>query len=151
MAQLEQKTNQFNLTTRRYSEAAIRAFLSRDDAVVLAFRLADRFGDHGLTSTLIALREGDALAHRQLADELPHLLAHAEAFILRGLLEIAREWGVRRLVGEYVATAKNGVVADLYGRLGFEGLGDGVWERRPIDEVVCLRTHIVAEAGRRTG
>ena len=61
VAQIEQKTNQFNLTTRRYSEAAIRGFLAREDAVVLAFRLADRFGDHGLVSTLIGFREGNSL------------------------------------------------------------------------------------------
>ena len=49
MAQLETKTNQFNLTTRRYTEAQIRAVFRRKDAVVLAFRLREQFGDHGLT------------------------------------------------------------------------------------------------------
>ncbi|HST73763.1 MAG TPA: HAD-IIIC family phosphatase [Acetobacteraceae bacterium] len=127
VAQLEQKTNQFNLTTRRYSEAAIRAFLSRDDAVVLAFRLADRFGDHGLTSTLIAVREGDTLRIDSWLMSCRIFSRTAEAFILRGLLAIARQRGVRRIVGEYVATAKNGVVADLYARLGFVAVGDGTW------------------------
>jgi FkbH-like protein len=130
VAQLEQKTNQFNLTTRRYSEPAIRAFLARDDAVVLAFRLADRFGDHGLTSTLIAVQEGESLRIDSWLMSCRIFSRTAEVFILRELLEIARERGARRLVGEYVATAKNGVVADLYGQLGFvTGRDGGAWYR----------------------
>ncbi len=79
VAQLELKTNQFNLTTRRYAEAAIRDFMAREDALVLAFRLADRFGDHGLVSTLIAFHEGDALRIDFMADELPGVRAVGRA------------------------------------------------------------------------
>jgi FkbH-like protein len=148
LAQLEQKTNQFNLTSRRHSEAAIRAFLARDDAVVLAFRLADRFGDHGLTSTLIAVHEEESLRIDSWLMSCRIFSRTAEAFILRGLLKIARERGARRLVGEYVATVKNGVVADLYGRLGFTAGEDGkTWYRDvnapPVDGA---DTHIVARS-----
>ena len=99
--------------------------------MVLAFRLADRFGDHGLISTLIALREGDALRIDCWLMSCRVFSRTAEQFILRGLLEIAREGGARRLAGEYVATAKNAVVADLYARLGFrEARERGAWERQ---------------------
>lgn len=119
VAQLEQKTNQFNVTTRRYSEAAIRDFLARDDVVVLAFRLADRFGDHGLVSTLIALHEGDTLRIDSWLMSCRVFSRSAEQYVLRGLLALARGRGVKRLLGEYLPTPKNDVVAALYPRLGF--------------------------------
>ena len=146
VAQLELKTNQFNLTTRRYSEDAIRGFLEREDAVVLAFRLTDRFGDHGLTSTLIGVREGDALRIDSWLMSCRIFSRTAEAFILRGVLEVARERGLRRLVGHYAATAKNGVVADLYARLGFQAAADGAsWERAVgAPDFSGLETHVAA-------
>jgi FkbH-like protein len=128
VAQLEMKTNQFNLTTRRYSEAALRAFLARDDAVVLAFRLADRFGDHGLTATLIALHEGDALRVDSWLMSCRVFSRSAEQFILRALLAIAAERGAARIVGEYIPSPRNGVVADLWQRLGFREEA-GLWVR----------------------
>ncbi len=139
VAQLEMKTNQFNVTTRRHSEAAIRAFLARDDAVVLAFRLADRFGDHGLTATA----EGDALRIESWLMSCRIFSRTAEQFILRGLLDQARARGLRRVVGDYMPTAKNDVVADLYPRLGFAPAGSGMrWERYAAADAGDLVTHI---------
>ncbi len=129
MAQLELKTNQFNVTTRRYAEADLRRFLGRDDAVVLAFRLSDRFGDHGLTSTLVAFREGEALRIDSWLMSCRIFSRSAEEFVLQGLIGIAGAMGAERLAGEYVATAKNGVVAGLYERLGFEAAGPGRFVR----------------------
>ena len=133
VAQLELKTNQFNLTTRRYGAAAIAGFLGRPDAVVLAFRLADRFGDHGLTSTLIALHEGDTLRIDSWLMSCRIFSRTAEHFILRGLLDVAGERGATRILGEYRATAKNAVVADLYARLGFSPTDDPAMFARDID------------------
>jgi FkbH-like protein len=130
LAQLEQKTNQFNLTTRRYSEATIRDFLARNDAIVLAFRLADRLGDHGLVSTLIARQEDTTLRIDSWLMSCRVFSRSAEQFILRGLIDLARQRGVTRLVGEYLPTPKNDVVADLYDRMGFTRPGDdAVWSR----------------------
>ena len=130
VAQLELKTNQFNLTTRRYAEAAIRDFLVRNDAIVLAFRLADRLGDHGLVSTLIALQENETLRIDSWLMSCRIFSRTAEQFILRGLTERARQRGASRLVGAYLATPKNDVVADLYGRMGFTTSDGGtVWSR----------------------
>jgi len=119
IAQLEHKTNQFNVTTRRYSEPQLRDFMARDDAVVLTFRLVDRFGDHGLTSTLVALREGDTMRIDSWLMSCRIFSRSAEQHMLRGLIGIAEGMGARRLMGEYLPTAKNDVVADLYPRLGF--------------------------------
>ena len=144
MAQLELKTNQFNVTTRRYSEAQIRDFLARNDAVVLAFRLADRFGDHGLTSTLIALHEGDALRIEFWLMSCRIFSRSAEQFMLRGLVDIAAGMGATRLVGEYQPTAKNDVVAGLYPRLRFTAAGGALFERRLGGGVDDLVTYIAA-------
>ena len=144
VAQLELKTNQFNLTTRRYSEADIRAFMIRPDVVVLGFRLADRFGDHGLTSTLIAVREGDALRIDSWLMSCRIFARSAEQFMLRGLIEIAREMGAERLLGEYRPTDKNAVVAELYPSMGFAAAGDGFFVRLIGDSTDDVVTAIVA-------
>jgi len=146
VAQLELKTNQFNVTTRRYGEAQIRGFLAREDAVVLAFRLADRFGDHGLTSTLVAFREGDALRIDSWLMSCRIFSRSAEQFMLRGLIGMAAAMGVRRVLGEYVATAKNDVVAGLYARLGFSW-GDGSFFVRDVDSGVEDLVTYVADGG----
>jgi FkbH-like protein len=142
VAQLELKTNQFNVTTRRYGEAQIRGFMDRNDAVVLAFRLADRFGDHGLTSTLVAFREDDAMRIDSWLMSCRIFSRSAEPFILKGLTDIARGMGAKRLIGEYRATAKNDVVADLYPRLGFSPREDGLYERAIGDAAEELVTYI---------
>ena len=129
MAQLEQKTNQFNLTTRRYSEAALRDLLARPYAIVLALRLADRFGDHGLVSTLIAIQEGGALRIDSWLMSCRVFARSAEPLMLRALIDMAPARGITRLVGEYRPTARNAVVADLYPRLGFHAEADGRFVR----------------------
>src|SRR5208337_1488708 len=146
VAQLEQKTNQFNLTTRRYAEAAIRDFMARDNAVVLAFRLADRLGDHGLVSTLIALQEDTTLRIDSWLMSCRVFSRSAEQFILRRLIELAAPRGITRLVGEYLPTPKNDVVADLYDRMGFSRVnGEALWSR-PVtqEDPQDLVTYIVA-------
>ena len=141
VAQLEQKTNQFNMTTRRYSEAAIRDFMAREDAIVLAFRLADKFGDHGLVSTLIALHEGDAVRIDSWLMSCRVFSRTAEQYILRGLIDLARTRGAKRLIGEYQPTPKNDVVAELYPKLGFARTDEAFFARElaAADELV---THI---------
>ena len=144
VAQLELKTNQFNLTTRRYAEAAIRDFMAREDALVLAFRLADRFGDHGLVSTLIAFHEGDALRIDSWLMSCRVFARSAEQYILRGVIAEALARGAARLVGEYQPTAKNDVVAGLYSKLGFTPSDDTFFVREVDAGTDDLVTHIGA-------
>ena len=120
LAQMELKTNQFNLSARRYSQAQLTAFLGQADRLVLAFHLKDRFADHGLVSSLVAVREGDVLRIDSWLMSCRVLGRTAEQFIMAGLARMAREMGAQSLTGEYTATERNGVVADLYARLGFE-------------------------------
>ena len=142
-AQLELKTNQFNVTTRRYGEAQIRAFMDRDDAIVLAFRLADRFGDHGLTSTLIAFREGETIRIDSWLMSCRIFSRSAEQFILRGLIGVASDMGAKRVIGEYLPTPKNDVVADIYRRLGFSVVAGPLFEREIAGGIEDLVTYVM--------
>lgn len=150
VAQLELKTNQFNLTTRRYSAADLGGFILRDDAMVLAFSLTDRFGDHGLTSTLVVLHEGRALRIASWLMSCRILLRSAEEFILHELVSIARSCGADALIGEYLPTEKNVIVADLYARLGFISTSsDGRWWRLDVTESLKLPPTYITEPSQR--
>jgi FkbH-like protein len=140
IAQLEQKTNQFNLTTRRFGPAEIRAYLDNPDALVWALRLGDKFGDHGLVSTLFARRVGNQLHIDSWLMSCRVFGRTAEQFMMRHLVAAEKSRGQAGvIVGTYHPTAKNGVVADLYRQLGFEQDGT-TWVRRvlrPTTDLVC--------------
>jgi FkbH-like protein len=124
VVQLIGKTNQFNLTTRRHSEAQVRRMLACAGNVCITVRMADRYGDSGLVACVLAEPE-------QLAD-VPSLRIDTwlmscrvigrtlEQLTLREVASRACALGYRRLIGEYIATAKNQIVATLYEELGFE-------------------------------
>jgi FkbH-like protein len=118
--------------------------MERNDAIVLAFRLADRFGDHGLVSTLIACREDDAVRIDSWLMSCRVFSRTVEQYMLRGLIEQARELGAVRLIGEYQPTPKNDVVADLYPKLGFVPKEIGFFERELGGSADNLVTHIEA-------
>jgi FkbH-like protein len=127
VAQLLAKTNQFNLTTRRHSAEDVRRLLRDDRAIGLTVRLADRLGDYGLIAVVLAMPdEGDPTS----LDVDTWLMScrvigrSVEEFTALALLEAARQKRFRRITGRYIATPKNGLVADLYPRLGFQTLPD---------------------------
>ena len=129
VAQLEQKTNQFNVLTMRYDEASIRRFLAGSDYLVWAVSLLDKHGDHGLVSVLIGEIEDSEL---KIIDWLMSCRVFSrtlEECIMRELVTYSRQRGYKRILGSYLLTEKNGIVADLYPRLGFRALSENVWER----------------------
>ena len=124
ITQLINKTNQFNLTTRRATEGAVRGLIGRPDVYTVALRLEDRFGDSGLTGVLIAIRQGDALridtwlmSCRILGRRLDHVM-------LAALLQYGRQTAARTILGEYRPSAKNEQVAGIFQRFGFEPAGE---------------------------
>ncbi|APW44327.1 HAD-IIIC family phosphatase [Rhodoferax saidenbachensis] len=131
LAQLELKTNQFNVTTRRYSQTQLAAFMQQPDRLVLSLHLKDRFGDHGLIGTLIAVREDNVLRIDSWLLSCRVFSRTAEQFMLAGLMRWAQQQGATSLLGEYIPTARNAVVADLYARLGFTATGADkrFWQR----------------------
>jgi FkbH-like protein len=114
VAQLTQKTNQFNLTTRRYSEAEIQALREDPSADVIHMRLKDRFGDSGLTGVCI-LRYEDARARIDSFLLSCRVLGRGveDAFLVQ-CLKRARDKGCTVAIGEFVPTAKNGQVSEFY-------------------------------------
>ena len=138
--QLINKTNQFNLTTRRYSEAEVAELLQSNFTVAVWGRLIDRFGDNGLIAVVIAL-PGEAGAWRldTWLMSCRVLGRQVERAMLGVVVERCRQLGATELRGEYVRTQKNGMVADHYAKLGFENvetaIDRSVW-RLPLDQYV---------------
>jgi FkbH-like protein len=128
VAQLTQRSNQFNLRTVRYTDSEIEEMIDRADCIGLSFTLSDKFGDHGLISVVIlrALDAETAFIDTWLMS-CRVLKRGMETFVLNAVVESARVWGVRRLLGEYVPTKKNALVKDHYRDLGFLPKSDG-WE-----------------------
>jgi FkbH-like protein len=130
IAQLTNKTNQFNLTTRRYTRAEIEAIAHDRERVALYGRLTDRFGDNGLVSVIIGHAVGDALDIELWLMSCRVLKRTFENAMFEALCEQARARGLKRLIGTYRRTPKNDMVASLYPTLGFRPLdaaADGAW------------------------
>jgi FkbH-like protein len=119
IAQLINKTNQFNLTTRRYTLPEVTRLAESADHVTLWGRLIDRFGDNGLVSVLLGECRNSEL-HIDLWLMSCRVLKRAfEQTMLDALVDRARQRGLRRLVGYYKRSPKNEMVAEHYGQLGF--------------------------------
>ncbi|GCE07383.1 HAD-IIIC family phosphatase [Dictyobacter aurantiacus] len=134
-AQLTQKTNQFNLTTRRYSESAVRAFAEGSASDVYTLTLRDRYGDNGLVGVAIMCWEGENARIETLLLSCRVMGRTVETALLAFLATAAREHGARYLVGEFLPTPKNAPVRDLYPRHGFlplEGEEAGRWWRHDL-------------------
>jgi FkbH-like protein len=119
IVQLINKTNQFNLTTRRYTEAEVRALMAEASVAAYQFRLTDRFGDNGIIAILIGQLDGTDLAIDTWLMSCRVLGRQVEEACLHVMVEAARALRARRLVGQYLPTAKNEMVRELYPRLGF--------------------------------
>ncbi|HBS79813.1 MAG TPA: methoxymalonyl-ACP biosynthesis protein [Pseudomonas sp.] len=121
--QLINKTNQFNLTTRRYSEAEVERIASDPAAVALAIRLADKFGDNGLISVVLARPDAAVASDELLIDSwlmsCRVLGRQVEDAVLDVLAAAATAAGYHALIGEYRPTERNGMVAEHFPRLGF--------------------------------
>jgi FkbH-like protein len=130
LTQLTQKTNQFNLTTRRYDEQRMRAFIEAPDVLVADFSLADVYGDSGIVGLAIARFVGKDIA------ELDTLLMSCrvigrcagEAFV-EAVLRRLQELGVRLVKAAFLPTAKNQLVSGFLPGQGFVAAGGQEWVR----------------------
>lgn len=126
IAQLINKSNQYNLTTRRYTESDVAQVEEDPGAFTLQVRLKDKFGDNGMISVIICRPEGPdtwlidtwLMSCRVLGRQVEHM-------VLQEILHHARAAGVRRLVGEWRPSGRNDMVRDHYGKLGFAQAGEG--------------------------
>lgn len=119
VAQLIGKTNQFNLTTRRHTEAAVHALAKSPDSDVYSVRVHDRFGDSGLTGVAIVRKRPDVWDVDTLLLSCRVLGRGVESAMLAVLAADARASGATTLRGEFIRTAKNAPAADFYPRHGF--------------------------------
>lgn len=119
IAQQTQKTNQFNLTTRRYNEADVGRFSASADHEVFWLKVADKFGDMGIVGSCIVAYRGEDAVVDTLLLSCRALGRGIESRFLSELMHLARRRGARRMVGQYIATAKNGQVAGFYRSQGF--------------------------------
>ena len=123
IVQLINKTNQFNLTTRRYTETQVREFEGDPGVLALQVRLADKFGDLGMIAVVIC-KPGDDTAPAWNIDSwlmsCRVLGREVEAATLSVIAAKAAEMNISKLVGTYLPTDKNMLVENHYGKLGFE-------------------------------
>jgi len=125
IVQLFNKTNQFNMTTRRVTEAEVRLWMSLPEAFTLSVRLADRFGDFGLTGLLVAFEREGRLQIESWLISCRILGRGVEQAMLALALEEARRRGCGELGGQFIPTEKNQLAAGVYPQFGFADAGDG--------------------------
>ena len=120
VAQLSQRSNQFNLRTMRYTDAEIAAMANDDLYACFSFTLEDRFGDNGVIGVIIMRKENtDTLFIDTWLMSCRVLKRGMEHFMLNTIVDYAQQHGFKRIIGEYIPTSKNTMVSDHYDRLGF--------------------------------
>jgi FkbH-like protein len=121
VAQLSQRSNQFNLRTIRYSESDIERMASDPAIFPFTFTLTDKFGDNGLIAVIILKKENEVTLFIDTWFMSCRVLKRGmEDFTLNTLVNFAKGKGFRYLKGEYIPTEKNGMVKDHYKNLGFQ-------------------------------
>ncbi|MGV9661165.1 HAD-IIIC family phosphatase [Streptomyces koyangensis] len=119
LSQITLRTNQFNLTTRRRQPADVQALLDDPEALVLAVRSTDRFGDNGVVGAVFARREGRALVIDNFLLSCRVFARGIEQACLTALLRHAAATGADAVYGSYLPSPRNGKVAEFYPRHGF--------------------------------
>lgn len=141
IAQLLNKTNQFNLTTRRYTQAQVEAMaLPGAGWGVYSVSVADRFGDSGLTGAALVKEEADAWEIDLFLLSCRVLGRGVEDALLTYLIAEARAAGVPCLRGEFVPTSKNAPASGFYQRSGFHATAENVWDLR-LDSPEAARSY----------
>jgi FkbH-like protein len=148
IVQLINKTNQFNLTTTRVSDADVARLIADDTALTLQLRLLDAFGDNGIIAIIAGHRETEAIRLDHWLMSCRVLGRGVEEETLNLVVDEALRLGAKRLTGQYRPTAKNGMVREHYAGLGFAltGAQDGTTEwTLPLDGWTPRLTYITSE------
>ena len=125
IAQLTQRSNQFNLRTIRYTEADIEKISKDDNYLTIYFTLKDKFGDHGLISVVIMKKvDNETLFIDTWLMSCRVLKRGMEEFIVNKMIDTAKKNGYKTVQGEYIKTPKNAMVEKIYSKLGFKDNGD---------------------------
>ncbi len=146
ITQLSNKSNQFNVTTKRYTAAEMEEVFASDDYIRLYGKLVDKFGDNGVVSVVIGKKNGKELDLELWLMSCRVLKRDMEFAMLDTLVEKCREQGIEVINGYYYPTAKNGMVKELYRTFGFEKVsedenGNTVWKLAAAD--YKKRNHVI--------
>ncbi len=117
VVQLVNKTNQFNLTTKRYSEEEIKALSKSGD--IITVHMGDKYGDQGLVSVLILKYENDSADIDSFLMSCRVMGRSAEKEIIALIKEMLIKKSISKVSASYIKTAKNAPVTELYDNLGF--------------------------------
>ena len=124
ITQLTNKSNQFNLTTKRFTQPQMEEVFESHDYIRLCGRLCDKFGDNGIVSVVIGKINGDALDIILWLMSCRVLKRDMEYAMLDTLVKKSYDKGIKKLVGYYYPTAKNKMVSELYKDFGFEKISE---------------------------
>ncbi len=149
ITQLTNKSNQFNVTTKRYTQTEMEAVLADDKYIRRYGRLSDKFGDNGIVSVVIGHKDGTALHIDLWLMSCRVLKRDMELAMLDAVVKAAQEAGLTEIYGYYYPTKKNGMVRELFGTFGFDkieedGDGNSVWKLEthgytPKNEVIQIK------------
>ncbi len=133
ITQLTNKSNQFNLTTKRYTRPEVEQVCESDDYIELYGKLMDKFGDNGVVSVVIGHKIGQDLHMDLWIMSCRVLKRDMEFAMMDTLVSRAKEAGLSRIIGYYYPTAKNNMVRRFYEQMGFtltseDADGNTVWE-----------------------
>ena len=147
IAQLTNKSNQFNLTTHRYSQSEIEQIAADPQYLTLCGRLEDKFGDNGVVSIVIGRKEKDVLQIELWLMSCRVLKRDMEYAMMDTLVKQCRDCGILQIYGYFYSTAKNAMVKDFYALQGFEKLeedvdGNAKWSFR-IPEQYTLKNQVI--------
>ena len=126
VAQLTQRSNQFNLRTIRYSEEDINRIKDSSDYKTVQIKLLDKYGEYGLISLVIGEKQNNQLFIDTWIMSCRVLKRDVEKFVLNHIVDLCKANGITEVVGEWIETKKNIIVKDHYKNLGFVEK-DGLW------------------------
>lgn len=151
IAQLTNKSNQFNLTTKRLSQAEIEQIAQSDEYITLYGKLEDKFGDNGVVSLLIGKKEGYTLHMELWLMSCRVLKKDMEFAMMDCLVEECQKQGIQTIQGYYYPTAKNGMVKNFYELQGFartkeDEAGNAIWQFE-VKEDYEKKNHVIVVNG----
>ncbi|MBO5208782.1 MAG: HAD-IIIC family phosphatase [Lachnospiraceae bacterium] len=126
IAQLSNKSNQFNLTTRRYTQSDIEQFAADDNYITRYGKLEDKFGDNGVVSVVLGRKDmAEKMLHLELWLMSCRVLKRDMEFaMMDSMVEACKECGITKILGYYYPTAKNAMVKEFYALQGFTKIAE---------------------------
>lgn len=150
IAQLTQRSNQFNLRTVRYTEDEIQRIAEDDHFITLYYTLKDKFGDHGLVSVMILEKKSEEeLFVDTWLMSCRVLKRGMEEFVINHMVQKAADCGFRIILSEYLPTPKNRMVKNIYEDMGFSRMEENTY-RLEVSSFQALKTYIKEENDRGT-